>query len=514
MSKPAFLDLVSSADKLFNVGGLAALGIPLNISPELLSEFAKSKSELIVAMYSNDMTHKGVCRFVEGLGVDLPKYGSKDDTRPVELRLKCADWWLKTLHKMIARERENIARDFGKVNKANEVYISKDSMRRIQARWDRSEQIMQDLVAYCASVDGGEGETVDMSEVLKGSMSNPKNRFAELMVRIRGFEDYAKEHAHKALFFTLTTPSRFHAYSPSGHKNKNYVETVTARDGQQYLVKVWSQVRAKLERMGVSRYGFRVVEPHHDGTPHWHMLLFVPADQCRMVVSTMSVYFKRENRGELYNSLGMPFRKKHKARFDVKYIDLCSGSAVGYIVKYIAKNIGCMDSGADFETGEDASKSAPLVRGWASLFGIRQFQQIGGSSVGVWRELRRLRENNDEWEPHISCLWVAANESKWAVFCSLLGGCEAKRKDQPVRLMKTNYWCESVNEDTGEVGDFEFKKTRYGELFQNVIGVEFFDGFDFVGVVTKLKEWVIGRADEVLKISSPWTRVNNCTVRV
>ena len=439
--------------------------------------------------------------------VGLPFPTAQDDESALA-RLACPLWWSRALRKQQDRQQEQLAVQVGLVRKNQQPYVSTALLARIQARHQASLEILANYEAV-----SNEGDTLNLLDVLKKSVANPAVRRAELMVRMRGFEDYASEQGHVAMFYTLTTPSKYHRYSGEG-LNPKY-EHATPRQAQAYLVKIWSQIRAKLKREGMNVYGFRVAEPHHDGTPHWHILLFMQPEHQLAVTATLKHYAFLEDGQEAGAA---------EHRFEALVIDSQRGSATGYIAKYISKNIDGFGMDSDSEAGVEADNSAQRVRAWSSVWGIRQFQQIGGAAVGVWRELRRMEH---AVEGLLEQARLAADSGQWANYLKVQGGATLERKCQPIKLWSI----ESVDMTTGAL-----KASRYGETVKRT------KGLDCVGAITitRTKEWTIqpkaaaaGESDEgadtsVMRssavlaaavdflqaaslLSSPWSSVNNCT---
>ena len=76
------------------------------------------------------------------------------------------------------------------------------------------------------------------------------------------------------------------------------------------------------------------LEPHHDGTPHWHLLLFVEPENKTKLLDIMKRYCFEEDADE---------KGAVDHRFEVVKINPNKGSATGYIAKYISKNIDGKD---------------------------------------------------------------------------------------------------------------------------------------------------------------------------
>lgn len=336
-------------------------------------------------------------------------------------------YWHRNLKKYGTRWREHLHIAFGDVKRGAAPYCSKHHVEEWDTRRKRSRAIMARLELE----DQETKERISLIEQIDKSISNPALRRVELMTRIGGFEKVATESGYAGQFFTMTAPSKYHAYTVFGHRNGKW-NGASPRTTQRYLNRVWQQIRAELARRDIQVFGLRVAESHHDGTPHWHGLLFSLPEHSAELLEVMKDYATREDEDELQGKHGI------RPRFEMKPIDHEIGSATGYVVKYISKNIDgyALDGETDDENGRPLKETSKHATAWASCWGIRQFQFLGGAPVSVWRELRRFRnqEKADQINPLFAELHRAADAGDWQQYTQLQGGALVARCDLPLRI--------------------------------------------------------------------------------
>lgn len=481
---------------------------------ELIEEYAQKAADDCVSMISvvgdaqafNDydrnvfFAYDELAAYCSDWGVFPPYKNLVENSKMVEaaecaiLRMSCDKWWLRKFKRIKDQTNEHILIAIGEVQKKVSPYISAQSL----SEWNQQQKSNRDyleameLVSINTCPDtGAEYENiVRLVDMADASSANPKNRFTELMLRCRGLENLSIDDGYQGLFITLTAPSKYHAHSDKWNG-------CTPKETQAYLVSTWAKIRAELKRKGITYYGVRVTEPHHDATPHWHLLLWVMPTQGDRLIYTMEDYAKREDGTE---------KGANEHRFVVEVIDPNKGSATGYIAKYLSKNINgeyieknnssiqeatgnrqnndsVVDSLADtsdFESGRSATDGAKRATAWASRWNLRQFQFFGAEPVTIYREARRLSLTAEDVEVEKIRQAVESTEKsgKWYAFTKAM-------QESRVNLAyeeSTNDYGESIKKIKGLISATGYEETREGSFLLRKRGSVF-----------------------------PWSPVNNCT---
>lgn len=466
---------------------LRADGIRFARNDEEIIELAKAKSRAFskVLLKISDTTKRfeKAELLLSDLGLEFRPELVKQKAKSGELdaltkRAMCDKWLRRQLRRRYFTEVETVARDLMLVHKSQDAYCSQYSVDVMKGRKSDTEQALINTVCY---IDDDPDTWFTLQELAAKSTANPVIRRAEMFVRLRAFEDIAKESGHMAMFYTVTAPSRFHVYK-GDELNPAWVKAgkPTALDAHRHLMGVTDAFRKDLDKQGIKIYGLRIVEPHHDGTPHNHMLFFMrPEDKI-----TVTRLLRGHALSDSPNESGAA-----KYRFKAETINWKKGSAVGYVAKYLSKNIDGANIDSDKGTDLDGKAASSAVLSFNRIQGIRQFQFYGGPSVTVWREMRRFREEFKEDDAVIlgnqlskdehfvlETIRKAADDGDFKRFVMAMGGVFVRRNDQEVKAV----YHKKINVDG------LFRQTRYGDEMSAAINGILFRGKT---IQTRFKEW-------------------------
>lgn len=386
-------------------------------------------------------------------------------------RLKDPRFWRRVLRKTVWRAAERAHLVAGLVGKRGMQQISdfslkiKEGMLKGQREW---------LEASTVESVNDDGEIISLS-LANLADEKEKQRQAEFWCWCAAFQLLAEQSGLEMSMLTLTLEPEYHPNPSNGGGKWN---GTTPAEAHKELVRRWAVIRAALAQLSITLSGFRVVEAHKDGCPHFHVLIaYRPAVRAtilaevlkrfpgKIAVRTRDTVTCKDTRmyfDDAASAAGAGRSETYKnegAQAELTIINIAISRLVTYMTKYLIKLSKNDRAGA-----------------WRSCWSIRGIQWFGvRDSFTGWRELRRLKEFTGSGVGR--ALWNRARDNDVAGFLELLGGLAAAPVPAAARIE----------------GAYRGAQNGYGELVKKLRGVWIFDlqSQQAETITTRLKTWIL-----------------------
>ncbi|OLP06964.1 putative bacteriophage replication protein A [Rhodoferax antarcticus ANT.BR] len=388
------------------------------------------------------------------LGVKVPG----DSLTKQMARLSDARFWRRALRVRLAREREHFHLRLRLVGRSAEPYVSDVQLAARKAQLKRQLQWMTDTVLVPRYLDPEQKNDTLLS--LADVSSSASSRFAKTYAFLCAMDSIASDAGLAAGMLTLTLEPEWHANPSHGASSWN---GASPRAAHESLAKRWQSVLRDLNNLGVGISGLRVVEPHKDACPHWHVWLLYRPESEQAILETVMKYFPHKLKvrnpsakrsksdaksaatlstpanacdvifdtlAELKANAGRaPTLAKEGAQVELARIDRSISSGAGYAMKYLLKTVdggdklnqqtGLFPESPEGETltqrqlEKQAQRraahqaNARRVDAFRGVWGINSGQLFGVSKcLTAWDTLRRL--GTAPSNPMLCKLWSLA----------------------------------------------------------------------------------------------------------
>ena len=429
------------------------------------------------------------------LGSDIP-----GDTLASQFSRSCsATFWRRALCTRIVRAREQAFLRLGMVGTGSEKYASDLSVDARELQLRNQQKWMNDTYLVLAKSKDVSGAEPDQRKIpLINVVQRPEARFAKLYSFVKAMEILGEESKLNSAMLTITLEPKWHPNPSHGRKQWN---GRSPREAHQSFCKRWQAIVRDLHRRNIRLSGLRVVEPHGDACPHYHIwLLYRPEHESQILLAIMQYFPDRlrvataarlstgkvahnqivyENRHALIASSPKLCSAKARAQVVFSKINPAVSKGASYAAKYLMMTLP-----VNFEkdgqkgvkkTGEDnSSKGSSLTRvdSFRAVWGISRGQLFGvAKCLTVWDQLRKMACAPENWI--LRDLWTKARggtdggrikkgsgkRGDALAFLKALGGLDAARngKQNAKRLALARLVEEGVN--------------RHGDRIEKTIGI-------------------------------------------
>jgi hypothetical protein len=271
-----------------------------------------------------------------------------------------------------------------------------------------------------------------------------KSRRSTWYALVLGMAETAARRGLVPVFVTATLPPEWHPNPRLGVRRYN--PRLSPKAASDELAQRWRRTRALCRKHEIVLLGIRVVEPHTDGSPHLHLLLWTDANR----VGDLERHFRRH-----FPASG----GSAETALKLKVWDP-NGTAKPqtYIMKYILQTLGASPistvSESEHAEGDvdDAGAEHDRLGSWAAHIGLRRLSLVGltPGTVGRWTAAHRLLKSEEAPTcPRVRALVHAMRRGRWGAALAILGAIGDTPRFVTFAEQHQNRWGETVRRTTG-----------------------------------------------------------------
>ena len=322
---------------------------------------------------------------------------------PEDRRAMCPQAQMRKLRRRAADARQHAAALFGTVGGKGALYADSYTMQRWKERQANAAVFAAAMVLVTAS-----GKTVPMSEIMANSQ---KAALARLYSMTKGMDGVAVRQGWAAVFVSVTLPPEFHPNPSKG--NNSYDPRLSPKHADTELKDRLKRLRSRMNKACIPSFGTRIAEPHKDGCPHGHLVLYMPqADIPRLKAMLKDLWPDPSD--------GQEDEEEKRIATKCVTIDRARAAPTTYLFKYLVKSMnappGTGTAQADGKDREDGDHLAnhERHRAWASERGIRRWAMWGTHGMQrVWQCLHQRKEMPADAPKAAQDAWKAIKEGRY-----------------------------------------------------------------------------------------------------